>query len=146
MVTHKPTGYPTKIGAPYFRYDLNSPILDLLLDPFSRFAYATHVTNLSMETLLQLPGSSEPSTLAEVLNSLKKEHLEPRLESKAWGDWIYLDGYNSVISIESNRGLSSSATIEHADGEEDGEFVQCIHRAFARLGWHGVDEDGVFPL
>ena len=99
-----------------------------------------------METLLQLSDTSAPSTLTEVLDSLKKEHLDPRLESKAWGDWIYLDGYNSVISIESKRGMSSSATIEHAEGEEDGELVQCIHRAFGRLGWHGVDEDGEFEL
>lgn len=99
-----------------------------------------------METLLQLSDSETPSTLTEVLDSLSKEHLEPRLESKAWGDWIYLDGYNSVISIESNRGLTSSATIEHGEGEEDGEILQCIYRAFARLGWHGVDDEGVFPL
>lgn len=99
-----------------------------------------------METLLRLPASSAPSTLIEVLESLKKEHLDPRLESKAWGDWIYLYGYNSVISIESNRGLSSAATIEHADGEEEGELVLCIHRAFGRLGWHGVDDDGEFSL
>lgn len=99
-----------------------------------------------METQLQLSDSSAPSTLKEVLDSLKKQHLEPRLESKAWGDWIYLDGYQSVISIESNRGLSSSATIEHADGEEDGELVRSIFRAFAKLGWHGVDDDGEFPL
>jgi hypothetical protein len=99
-----------------------------------------------METLLQLSANSAPSTLTEVLDSLKKEHLEPRLESKAWGDWIYLEGYNSVISIESNRGLSSSATIEHAEGEETGELVLCIFRAFSRLGWHGMDEDGEFTL
>lgn len=99
-----------------------------------------------METVLHRTDTSEPSTLEEVLLSLKKEHLEPRLESKAWGDWIYLEGYSSVISIESNRGLSDSATIEHAEGEEGGEFVQCIHRAFARLGWHGVDGEGTFDL
>ena len=99
-----------------------------------------------METLLQLSDTSTPSTLDEVLASLKKEHIEPRLESKAWGDWIYLDGYRTVISIESNRGLSSSATVEHADGEEDGEIVQCIYRAFGRLGWHGMDDEGEFPL
>ncbi len=99
-----------------------------------------------METQLQLTDVSDPSTLKDVLDSLKKEHFEPRLESKAWGDWIYLEGYNSVISIESNHGLSTSATIEHAEGEEDGEFIQCIYRAFARLGWHGVDEDGEFTL
>lgn len=99
-----------------------------------------------METQLQLSDSSSPTTLKEVLEALKKQHLDPRLESKAWGDWIYLDGYNSVISIESNRGLSSSATIEHAEGEEDGEIVQCIYRAFKKLGWHGVDDDGEFTL
>lgn len=99
-----------------------------------------------METVLQLSESSIPSTLDEVLASLKKEHLEPRLESKAWGDWIYLDGYRSVIAIESNHGLSSSATVEHAEDEEDGEIVKCIYRAFARLGWHGIDDEGEFPL
>lgn len=99
-----------------------------------------------METLLQLSDTSAPSTLTEVLDSLKKEHLVPRLESKVWGDWIYLEGYKSVISIESNRCLSSSATIEHTEGEENGELVQSIFRAFARLGWHGVDEDGKFAL
>lgn len=99
-----------------------------------------------METLLQISDTSAPSTLNEVLDSLRKENLVPRLESKAWGDWIYLDGYKSVISIESNRCLSSSATIEHTECEENGELVQCIFRAFARLGWHGVDEDGKFAL
>ncbi len=99
-----------------------------------------------METQLQLSDVSDPCTLKDVLDSLKKEHLEPRLESKAWGDWIYLGGYNSVISIESNRGLSSSATIEHAEGEENGELVQCIYRAFGRLGWHGIDDEGEFAL
>jgi hypothetical protein len=99
-----------------------------------------------METLLQLSDTSAPSTLKEVLDALKKQHLEPRLESKAWGDWIYLEGYNSVISIESHRGLSSSATVEHAEGEEDGEVMQCIFRAFGKLGWHGVDDDGKFTL
>ena len=98
-----------------------------------------------METLLQLSDSSAPSTLKEVLDALKKQHLEPRLESKAWGDWIYLEGYNSVISIESNRGLSASATIEHAEGEEDGELVHSIFRAFGKLGWPGMDDDGEFP-
>ena len=88
-----------------------------------------------METILQLPESEAPSTLSEVVAALKKQHLEPRLESKSWGDWIYLDGYKSVIAIESNRGLSSSATIEHdEDEQQDGELVQCIYRAFGILG------------
>jgi hypothetical protein len=45
-----------------------------------------------------------------------------------------------------NHGLSSSATIEHGEGEEDGEPVSSILRAFGKLGWIGVDEDGEFPL
>jgi hypothetical protein len=99
-----------------------------------------------METLVRLPEDSAPSTVQEVLAALRKEHLEPRHESKAWGDWIYLESYSTVISIESNRGLSSSATIEHGEGEEDGEPVVSILRAFGKIGWHGVDDDGEFPL
>lgn len=99
-----------------------------------------------METLVRLPEDSAPSTISEVLAALRKEHLEPRHESKAWGDWIYLDSYTTVISIESNRGLSSAATIEHGEGEEDGEPVMSILRAFGRLGWLGIDDDGEFPL
>ena len=78
--------------------------------------------------------------------ALRKESLGPRHESKAWGDWIHLECYDTVISIESNGGLSHSATIEHADGEEEGEPVNSILRAFGKLGWRGVDADGEFPL
>jgi hypothetical protein len=101
---------------------------------------------ISMETLLKLPDSEPPSTISEVLAALRKEHLEPRHERKTWGDWIYLEGYGTVISIESNRGLSSSATIEHSEEEEQGEPATSIMRAFGRLGWHGIDDDGEFPL
>jgi hypothetical protein len=99
-----------------------------------------------METVVQIPESSPPSTLAEVLAALRKEHLDPRHEAKSWGDWITLECYNTVISIEVNHGLSGSATIEHGDGEEDGEPVSSILRAFGKLGWHGIDDDGEFPL
>lgn len=99
-----------------------------------------------METLVRIPESAAPSTLLEVLASLRKEHLDPRHEAKAWGDWIYLECYNTVISIDSNHGLSTAATIEHGDGEEDGEPVESILRAFGRLGWCGFDDDGEFPL
>lgn len=101
---------------------------------------------ISMDTILRLPDSHPPTTLVEVLAALRKEHLDPRHESKSWGDWIYLECYSTVISIESNHGLSSSATIEHGEGEEDGEPIPSIFRAFGRLGWHGVDDDGEFPL
>lgn len=99
-----------------------------------------------METLVRLPESEAPSTMSEVLSSLRKEELEPRHEKKSWGDWIYLEGYTTVISIEANRGLCGSATIEHGEGEEDGEPIDSILRAFGRLGWMGVDDDGEFAL
>jgi hypothetical protein len=99
-----------------------------------------------METLLKLHESETPSTIAEVLQALRKEHFEARHEAKAWGDWIYLHGYTTVISIESNRGLSRSATIEHGEGEEEGEPTKSILKSFGTLGWHGVDEEGEFPL
>jgi hypothetical protein len=99
-----------------------------------------------METTIKLPDDETPSTIAEILASLRKEHFEPRHESKAWGDWIYLDSYTTVISIECNRGLSSAATIEHGEGEEEGEPITSILRAFGRLGWHGIDDDGEYPL
>lgn len=99
-----------------------------------------------METLVRLPETVPPNSLLEVLTALRKEYLVPRHESKAWGDWIYLECYDTVISIASHSGLSNSATIEHGDGEEDGEPLVSILRAFGRLGWHGVDHDGEFPL
>jgi hypothetical protein len=100
----------------------------------------------SMETFVRVPESSPPSTLAEVLAALRKEHLDPRHEAKSWGDWIYLECYNTVISIEANYGLSSSATVEHGDGEEEGEPIVSILRAFGKLGWCGVDDDGEYSL
>lgn len=99
-----------------------------------------------METLLQLPESEAPSTISEVLSALRKQDLEPRHDKKAWGDWIHFEGYTTVISIESNRGLSSSATIEHGEGEENDEPIPSIFRAFSQLGWHGIDDDGEFEL
>ena len=99
-----------------------------------------------METTIKLPDSETPSAIVEILAALRKEHFEPRHEAKAWGDWIYLDCYSTVISIECNRGLSSSATIEHGEGEEDGEPTISILRAFGRLGWNGIDDDGEYPL
>ena len=71
-----------------------------------------------METLLQLSESEAPSTIVEVLQALRGQDLDPRHEAKTWGDWIHIDGFRTVISIESMRGLTRSATIEH--GENDG--------------------------
>jgi hypothetical protein len=99
-----------------------------------------------METLVKLPDSEAPSTVNEVLAALRKQHLEVRYEAKSWGDWIHLEGYTTVISIEANRGLSSTATIEHGEGEETEEPIPSILRAFGNIGWHGIDADGEFSL
>ena len=99
-----------------------------------------------METVVTLPDSEPPNTISEVLAALRKVKLEPRHDSKSWGDWIHLEGYRTVISIESMRGMTSNATIEHADGEEEGEPAQSIIKAFAKLGWQGIDAEGPYPL
>ncbi len=98
-----------------------------------------------METVLQLPESEDPCTIREVVEALRKEKLSPRHEAKNWGDWIHLEGYGTVISIESMRGLTSSATIEHGEGEDE-EPADAILRAFGTLGWVGIGEDGEYPL
>ena len=120
-------------------------------DTSSSTAYAAWHTlmvrsNILMETVLKLPESATPSTLDEVVAALEKQHLKAHLHTKTWGDWIHFDDYSTVISIESMRGLSSSATIEHAEGEETEEPIPSIHRAFAKLGWHGIDDEGEFSL
>ena len=99
-----------------------------------------------METTIKLPDDTPPSAIAEILAVLRKEYLEPRHEAKAWGDWIYLAGYTTVIAIECNHGMSAAATIEHGEGEEVGEPIGTILRAFGRLGWVGIDPDGEFAL
>lgn len=99
-----------------------------------------------METVVTLPDSEPPNTISEVLAALRKMKLEPRHDAKSWGDWIHFEGYKTVISIESMRGLTSNATIEHAEDEQDGEPASSILKAFAKLGWQGVDEEGNYPL
>lgn len=101
---------------------------------------------VSMETLVQCPESDpSPITIREVVAALKKEKLEPRHDSQNWGDWIYLEGSQTVISIESMRGLTSTATIEHAE-DEPNDPGPSILKAFHKLGWVGMDEDGEYPL
>ena len=87
---------------------------------------------------------SDLSTISDVLSALRKEGLQPRHESKNWGDWIHLQGSDTVISIECLRGLTGSATIEEAEGED--ASLPSIFRAFHQLGWVGLDEDGEFSL
>ena len=99
-----------------------------------------------METQLVIPSSQEPSPIPEILEALRKVHFKPTHVSKVWGDWIHLYGCRSGISIECAGGLCRAATIEHAEGEEDGEPVTSILQAFGTLGWRGVGEHGEYPL
>ena len=97
-----------------------------------------------METRLHLPDSEPPITIREVIIALKKEKLAATHDKKSWGDWICFKNRKTVISIESMRGLTSSATIETADGEYDTQAL--ILSAFRKLGWQGEDEDGPYTL
>lgn len=98
-----------------------------------------------MQTVVQTPEGEVACTIREVVGALKKQKLEARHEAKDWGDWIHLEGSETVISIESMRGLASTATIEHAE-EEPNDPRLAIFAAFHQLGWVGVDEDGEYPL
>ena len=98
-----------------------------------------------METRVHLPDMEPPASITEVILALRSKKLEPKHEKKDWGDWITFPGKQTVISIESMRGLASSATVEHA--EEDGDDINTqILSAFAKLGWMGSDEEGGFRL
>ncbi len=99
-----------------------------------------------METTLKLPDDATPGTIVEILAALRQQHLTPRHDAKTWGDWIYLEGYTTVIAIECNRGLSSNATVEHGEDESPGEPATSIFRAFGQLGWNGIDDEGEYSL
>lgn len=93
---------------------------------------------------VQLPDSETPITIREVVSALKKQKLEAVHDKQTWGDWINFIGCETVIAIESFNGLTSQATIEEAEGEDD-VLIQCIN-AFRSLGWMGVDDDGPYML
>ena len=98
-----------------------------------------------METRVHLPDMEPPASITEVILALRSKKLEPKHEKKDWGDWITFLGKQTVISIESMRGLASSATVEHA--EDDGDDINMqILSAFGKLGWMGSDEEGEFRL
>ena len=99
-----------------------------------------------METQLVIPHYEAPSTISQLLDGLRRVHFEPRHESKVWGDWIYIYGFRTVISLECVNGICHAATLEHGDGEEEGEPITSILRAFGKLGWHGIDDNGEYPL
>ena len=91
-----------------------------------------------------VPEGEPPAAISEVVLSLKGQKLSAKHDKQNWGDWIVFQGKQTVISIESQRGLASSATIEEAEGEE--ALAAKIIAAFRDLGWEGEDEDGRYRL
>ena len=98
-----------------------------------------------METRVHLPETEKPSSIKEVVSALCDQGLEAKHDRRDWGDWINLPPNQTVISIESMRGMTSSATIEYADGEDDSLEIPII-AAFRELGWYGTDADGEYRL
>lgn len=98
-----------------------------------------------MEIVVSVPETSEPSTLRKVLTALRAQKLAVTHDQKNWGDWLRIEGCETVISIEVVRGLTSTATIEHAE-EDSEDILPAIYRAFHQLGWIGMDEDGPYSL
>lgn len=101
-----------------------------------------------METRVALPESEPPQTIRSIIVTLKSIHLKPTHDQQDWGDWITFKDSSIVISIESNRGLSSSATIELINEDDDKELniQKKIINVFHKLGWKGVDQDGTYSL
>ncbi len=97
-----------------------------------------------METQVHLPDTEPPATIREVVSALKKQKLKAKHDKATWGDWINFEEKQTVISIESANGLTTRATIEEAEGEDD-VLIACI-AAFRKLGWHGEDAEGPYPL
>jgi len=97
-----------------------------------------------MNTQVHLPESEPPATIREVVNALKKQKLLAKHDKQSWGDWINFENKQTVISIESHNGLTTRATIEEAEGEDE-ILIKCVN-AFRTLGWNGEDEDGPYPL
>ncbi len=99
-----------------------------------------------MDILVTAPESQEVTTLDEVLGALVGQRLSPNLVTKSWGDWIHFAKSKVVISIESLRNITSSATIEAPEDTESPDLIPSILKAFASLHWQGHDEDGPYDL
>ena len=99
---------------------------------------------IGMDTRVMVPENEPPATIREVVLALNSQKLEAHHNKQNWGDWIEFKEKKTVISIESNRGLASSATIEEVEGED--EVFGRIITAFRKMGWEGEDEDGRYPL
>ena len=100
---------------------------------------------MPIERPLHLPEHETPAALPEVLQALRDQGLKPVHDKKSWGDWISLKPYETVISIDSQRGLTRNATLEIEEAEED-ELELKLIEAFRTLGWWGIDEDGEYQL
>lgn len=98
-----------------------------------------------MEIVVRLPEDRSPQTLQKVVTAIRSQKLGVKHEHKNWGDWLRLEGCETVISIECLNGLTSSATIEHSDDDSE-EVLPALYRAFDKLGWEGYDEDGPYCL
>ncbi len=98
-----------------------------------------------METVVHLPESENAASIKEVVVALVAQGVQAKHDQKDWGDWIQLEGNETVISIASERGMTRSATIEYAEGEDDHLEIPII-TAFRELGWYGTDEDGEYRL
>jgi hypothetical protein len=100
---------------------------------------------VDMEMVLTIRENALPSTLRSVLAALRSQKLTVSHVAKNWGDWIHLEGCETVISIEVVRGLTSTATIEYAEDDSE-DILPAIQRAFHKLGWVGMDEEGEYSL
>lgn len=98
-----------------------------------------------MEMVVTIRENALPSTLRSVLAALRAQKLTVTHVAKNWGDWIHLEGCETVISIEVARGLTSTATIEYAEDDSE-DILPAIQRAFHKLGWVGIDEEGEYSL
>ena len=97
-----------------------------------------------METRIFIPESKPPQSITEVMTALRSQKLKPQHQKKDWGDWILIPSTETVIAIESVRGMASSATVESVENEW--ELNQKILAVFAKLGWMGEDDEGPYPL
>lgn len=98
-----------------------------------------------MNTVVQASDSAPPCTIRDVVAALKAQKIQASHDKQDWGDWIIIKGSDTVISIESLRELTTTATIEHAENEAKGLWSR-LRKAFHQLGWEGVGEDGPYPL
>jgi hypothetical protein len=98
-----------------------------------------------MDIVVTIAENREPMTLKKVITAIRAQDFNVKHDHKNWGDWLRIEGCETVISIECINGLTSSATIEHAE-EDSEELLPALYKAFDRLGWVGMDEDGPYPL